>query len=242
VEDSLTEELCNLSLNAISGTNNNECIKIQSLVQNKVMLILIDSGSSHSFVSSQFVEIAGLSTTSINPKRVQLPNGQMLISDKMVPKLEWWCQGHTMTVDMRVLNMGAYDAILGYDWLKHHSPMKCHWVDRTIELWDLGRQIKLQGVKPPELQVQPVEAEHLWKAVKGNGIWAFAVVECVQQAEDQAIPDSIQEVIDQFPELFTDPKQLPPSRAYDHAIPLQPDAVPINCKPYKYSPQHKTEI
>ena len=29
---------------------------------------------------------------------------------------------------------------------------------------------------------------------------------------------------------------------YDHAIPLQPDAVPINSRPYKYSPQHKSEI
>jgi hypothetical protein len=27
-------------------------------------------------------------------------------------------------MDMRVLNMGAFDAILGYDWLKIHSSMK----------------------------------------------------------------------------------------------------------------------
>jgi hypothetical protein len=52
VEDALAEDLCNLSLNAISGTDSCECIKIKSLVQNKVMLILIDSGSSHSFVNS----------------------------------------------------------------------------------------------------------------------------------------------------------------------------------------------
>ena len=28
----------------------------------------------------------------------------------------------------------------------------------------------------------------------------------------------------------------------DHAIPLLPDVVPINSRPYHYSPQHKTEI
>jgi hypothetical protein len=206
------------------------------------MSILIDSGSSHSFVGSQFVETAGLTMASINPKRVQLPNGQMLIFDKMVPSLEWWCQGHTLPVDMRVLNMGAYDATLVYDWLKLHSPLKCHWADRFIEFWDLGRQIKLQGVKPTVLQVQPIKAEQLCKAAKGNDIWAFAIVECVQQAEEQAIPDSVQEVIDQFLDILKDPKQLPPSREYDHAIPLQPDAVPVNYRPYKYSPQQKTEI
>jgi hypothetical protein len=115
VEDTLSEELCNLSLNAISGTENADCIKIRSWVRNKVMLILMDSGSSHSFVSSNFVHIAGLPTVPTNPRTVQLPNGQVLVSDKMVPKLEWWCQGHTLTADMRVLDMGAYDAILGYD-------------------------------------------------------------------------------------------------------------------------------
>jgi hypothetical protein len=36
---------------------------------------------------------------------------------------------------MRVLDIGVYDAILGYDWLKSHSPMICHWKLKTIEFW-----------------------------------------------------------------------------------------------------------
>ena len=42
--------------------------------------------------------------------------------------------------------------------------------------------------------------------------------------------------------MFTDPKALPPQRAYDHTIPLLPGSIPINSKPYYYSPLHKTEI
>jgi hypothetical protein len=49
-------------------------------------------------------------------------------------------------------------------------------------------------------------------------------------------------VINEYTDLFQEPKQLPPSRVYDHAIPLQPDFMPINCRPCKYSPQHKTKI
>jgi hypothetical protein len=139
VEDVLSEELGHLSLNAIAGTDTSDCIKIRSLVNNKIMLILIDSGSSHSFVSACFVAKAGLPTTQVPPKRVKLPNGQTLISDKMVHQLEWWCQGKTLAVNMRILDLDAYDAILGYDWLKPHSPMNCHWENRTIEFQDLGR-------------------------------------------------------------------------------------------------------
>jgi hypothetical protein len=60
VEDSLNEEFGHLSLNAMSTAEDPECIKIQSLVQNKVMLLLLNSGSSHSFVSTTFVQQTGL--------------------------------------------------------------------------------------------------------------------------------------------------------------------------------------
>ena len=57
-EDTLHEEFCQLSLHAISSVDNTNCIKLKARVQDKVMLILVDSGSSHSFISSQFVALA----------------------------------------------------------------------------------------------------------------------------------------------------------------------------------------
>jgi hypothetical protein len=106
----------------------------------------------------------------------------------------------------------------------------------------MDREIKIQGVKQAPLTVQAMEAEQLCKCAKGNDIWAFAVVDCVKEKAEQLIAEDIQSVIDEYGDPFQEPKQLPPSRVYDHAIPLQPDSIPINCRPYKYSPQHKTEI
>lgn len=99
VEDTLTEDFHQLSLHALAGTEGIGCMQIRSLVKKKVMLILLDSGSSHSFVSSSFVDAAGLHTVSTTPKKVKLANGQVLITDQMVPQLEWWCQGHTMRAE-----------------------------------------------------------------------------------------------------------------------------------------------
>lgn len=55
LEDALAAEFCTLSLNAVTGTDTGDSMKLRALVQNKVMLILVDSGSSHSFVSSAFL-------------------------------------------------------------------------------------------------------------------------------------------------------------------------------------------
>ena len=54
-----------------------------------------------------------------------MANGEVLVSDTFVPAVEWWANGHTYRTDMMVLSLGAYDAIIGFDWLRAHSPMKC---------------------------------------------------------------------------------------------------------------------
>uniref|UniRef100_A0A453T3Y2 Uncharacterized protein n=1 Tax=Aegilops tauschii subsp. strangulata TaxID=200361 RepID=A0A453T3Y2_AEGTS len=56
------------------------------------------------------------------------------------------------------------------------------------------------------------------------------------------VPDCIQRVLDEFPDVFTEPTGLPPRRACDHMIPLIPGAQPVNIWPYRHKPEHKTEI
>jgi hypothetical protein len=61
--------------------------------------------------------------------------GKFLSRDiNWVPKLVWWANGHTLQTDIKVLPLRAYDAILGYDWLKPHSPMTGHWDNRTMSI------------------------------------------------------------------------------------------------------------
>lgn len=115
IEDALAADFYQLSLHAIAGTEVGEAMKIRALVNNKVMLILLDIGSSHSFVSNTFLSTVGISALPTTLRQVRLANGDTLITDQWVHQLSWWANGHTLKTDMRVLPLGAYDAILGYD-------------------------------------------------------------------------------------------------------------------------------
>lgn len=86
IEDILASEMCQLSLNAIAGTESKDSMRIRALVQNKVMLILVDSGSSHSFISSSFLRIVGIQSISRKPAQVKVANGNLMISDQVVQK------------------------------------------------------------------------------------------------------------------------------------------------------------
>jgi hypothetical protein len=59
---------------------------------------------------------------------------------------------------------------------------------------------------------------------------------------DGHIPAIIARVLEEFPNVFCEPKELPRHREYDHTITLLPDAAVVNSRPYKYSPLHKDKI
>ncbi|XP_072147882.1 uncharacterized protein [Setaria viridis] len=241
MEDALTAEFCHLSLNAVAGTDSGEAMKLRALVHNKVMLILLDSGSSHSFVSSSFLDKCGITSTPMHPQQVKVANGDTLITSTQVHQLEWWIQGHTFHTDMKVLDIGAFDAILGYDWLNPHSPMICHWENKTIAFKDQGKEVLLQGVLPSKPTLHELSSEKLVKWIAGNDIGAYAVVEVTHSASP-SIPPVVQHLLDEYDDVFSDPNTLPPSRFHDHQIPLLPNSIPVNSKPYRYSPLHKDEI
>lgn len=93
--------------------------------------------------------------------------------------------------------------------------------------------------------MSPITATQLYKGTKGNDTWAFVIIDSLpptQLAPVTSTPPCIQAVLDEHKQVFQDPQTLPPQRCYDHAIPLVPGAVPVNARPYHYSPQHKTEI
>jgi len=131
----------------------------------------LDLESSHSFVSSHFVTLDNLHIIPISPKRVKLPNGQRLTASAQVQNLQWYIRGHTLSSDMLVLDMGPYDAILGHDYLKLHSPIECDWNLNTLEFSLQGHKVKIQGLPNPPLKATPISATWLVNATKGNDTW-----------------------------------------------------------------------
>lgn len=153
-------------------------MRVRALVKNQVMLILVDSGSSHSFVNEEFLLRTRITTTKMKPVQVQPPIGDHLTTDSIVPDMEWWTNGTTFSNNMRVLQMGAYDAILRYDWLSSHSPMICDWKAKTISFDQQGVQVTVKGVSPQPMQLQEISAENLSSGTRGMkyGHWQWSVV------------------------------------------------------------------
>ena len=106
------------------------------------MLLLVDSGSSHTFIDQQLVDKLQCNTKQLQKSlKVKVANGQQMVCDHEVPGLEWWIQGHTFCTDMKVVPLGGYDAILGMDWLSEWGAMTCHWQEKWIKFQRQGKHV-----------------------------------------------------------------------------------------------------
>ena len=52
----------------------------------------------------------------------------------------------------------------------------------------------------------------------------------------------VQQLLQDFDDVFLEPKALPPHHVLDHEIHLLPNSIPINVKPYRYPHFQKEEI
>jgi len=190
--------------------------------------------------------MARLPTELMSRQKIRLADVSSMSTTELVRDLQWYIQGHSFTKDMIVLDQLPYDAILGFDWLLQFSPMHCDWVAKTLQFQHGDQIVTLQGQKPPPVSLSSISAKQMFKSIQDNDVWAYVLVDNpTTESSPQLSPDTsedIQDMLVQYAVIFQDPKQLPPHRAYDHAIPLYPDAVPVNARPYHYSPQHTTEI
>lgn len=88
------------------------------LIYNSLARVLIDSGTSHSFISSSFVHALGLKTELLDFFLCveNLVGGKVLL-DRVCQACDLVIADHLFSFDFVVLEMDVFDVILGIDWL-----------------------------------------------------------------------------------------------------------------------------
>jgi len=132
-------------------------IRFSGTVAGHPALILIDSGSSSSFLSESLA--AKLSSAVLTPQstQVQVAGGGLLLSSGILRNVPWTLDQCTFHSDFRVLPLTAFDAIVGMDWLAAFSPMHIHWQQKWFSIPYHGDSVLLQGLdeeSPSQLLLQ----------------------------------------------------------------------------------------
>lgn len=217
-----------LSVAALHGKSVVNAIQFQGVIQGYTAKILLDSGSSHTFVSANFAPQLQGQSSFTPPLQVKIADGQFLYCSKEFKQLEWSVQHCSFQSSAKVIPLAQYDLIVGMDWLSRFSPMIVDWEHKWLQIPYADSTRMLQG----ELHELPpgsvVQLTHI-----------FGDSSATPPAD---LPLEIAQLIQEFQSVFAPPTGYSPSRECEHDIPLLPGATPVSVRPYRYPPVVKDEI
>jgi hypothetical protein len=162
------ENVLAISLDAVSGGEGNKTIYLWASIHCQQVLVLVDSGSSASFLGSHLLGV--MPGIQLLTRPVKVADGRTLWSRYEVPDCSWLCEGLTFSSNFKILPLGGYDMILGMDWLECHSPMDVHWAQKWLEFEYDQRKVRLQGVLPNTQTCNNITCLQLNSLIRQEGV------------------------------------------------------------------------
>lgn len=222
--DSSDDDLMVLSAETQSNAHETAAIRLPCRIFNLDVVFLLDSGSSHSFISSRLTQNVTSKQQLPKQQKVRIAGGGHLLCNQFIPQCTWSAAGYEFQSDFKILPLQFYDGIIGMDWLSARGTMQVNWNQKWLSFDHKGIPVFLQGELPAQFDYTVVE------------------LQLIQPVTKSSVPAEVQEILDRFVTVFLAPTTLPPRRACDHRIPLIEGARPVHIRPYRYSPELKTEI
>ncbi|KAH0671271.1 hypothetical protein KY285_023835 [Solanum tuberosum] len=208
-------------LNALTGHNQGEnTILVGGTVKKRQLSILIDSGSTHSFIDEHTIQATGHQSSHCPPVRVTVADGNYVMCTSHCKGNLWKMQGQTFMHNPTTFDHEKRCVIIGRKPNKLVLPALVEGSLKMLSSGSMSRILK-----------------------KGNALIAHLFMMSMMPNASEDPPDAaVQEVIDQYVEVFAEPKSLLPMRSLDHAIPLKLGAMPVSLRPYRYNYNQKDEL
>jgi hypothetical protein len=162
VEDSdtseVTEQIClAISKAVVSGVPASRTVRLLGHVAGVPVQILVDSGSSTSFINAALLtQLPDISAVPISAS-VQIAGGGILQCSQLLRQVPWSVGACNFQSDFKVLPLAVFDVVVGMDWLESFSPMQVHWLHKWLAIPYKGSTHILQGLTddiPDQLLLQ----------------------------------------------------------------------------------------
>lgn len=241
VESEEEEEVEYKFMGVLGRMGDFQTLKVEGSIGNVDLLVLMDSGASHNFISPKVTSALGLKITPVKAKSIKLGDGHRVMTEGACLGMKVKLGTIEVVVDALVLELGGLDMVMGVAWLSSLGEVLMDWKKLTMQFVYEDQVVKLQGVKSKECSKGDLNS-FLKDTYGRNGIdywWTqFRSIE----AEKGVNSHAFSELLEEFQEVFKDQIQLPPERATVHQIKLFPDHGTINVRPYRYPHHQKEEI
>jgi hypothetical protein len=216
-EDDVIEEEPTLSALAMHGLKASRTMQVILVMGQHRLVGLVDSGSTHNFISGHAASLLQIPQLSGTKQQVQVANGARLPCLGRLSAVQFGIQDHSFSDSFLVIPLEGFDAVLGVQWLQKLGDISWNFDSLQMYFFLEGGHVSLQGLlhHGKSVQLRSLEVGHDLR---------------------------LQGILDTFKDLFQEPQGLPPSCPCDHRICLKEASDLVVVRPYRYPHRQKDEI
>ncbi|CAH9134345.1 unnamed protein product [Cuscuta epithymum] len=146
--DSEEEVSFGVSMHALKGQVPTDTIKLIGNVKNNNLTILVDSGSTHSFIDHGAAKKINCEVEITNPLQVTVAGGGQIECNSKCPRLEWEMARHCFAASVGIFPLGGYDMVMGVDLMRKLGPIMLDYDYHTITFDHKGQRVVVPGIQP----------------------------------------------------------------------------------------------
>nr|XP_016489435.1 PREDICTED: uncharacterized protein LOC107809347 [Nicotiana tabacum] len=193
VEQEVIEAVC---LNGLSGANKGvNTILVWGTIGNRKLTVLIDSGSTHSFIDATTVKKSGYQAQPFPPVIVIVVDGNYVMCTSICTSYQWKMQSRPFQENLLIILLGGCDMVMGNDWMKKHNPTKFDHEKMCATISKKGNKLILQGITE-EGKLTMITSGAMGKMLrKGQALITHLFMMSAVKAEEQdPIGEAIEEI------------------------------------------------
>ncbi|XP_027936156.1 uncharacterized protein LOC114191172 [Vigna unguiculata] len=216
------------ALTSTKATKLGNLILEPCLMLGQSVLVLFDSGATHSFIANACVGRLKLVKRDLGCELlISTPFSGQVATSSVCVGCSMEVAGHRFKVNLVCLSLEGLDVILGMDWLSNNHI-----------IIDCGRRIL---VFPEHEGLELISAQRVINEVEAGAICFMIVTHAEKNSTAEKI--SVIPVVEEYADVFPDEiPEFPPSRDVDFTIDLILGVGPVSMAPYRMAPTELAEL
>ena len=159
-------------MHALTGLSAPRTMRVAAKVGPVEVMVLVDSGSTHNFISTKMANMLQLPIIPTEPFTVRVANGEQFNCHGRFENVQVMLQNIPFSLTLYSLPLTNLDIVLGIQWLEMLGPVVCNWKKLTMDFYWENETLKLQGVSPQP--IQPASLKEITKEYRqGQSIFAL---------------------------------------------------------------------
>ena len=135
-----------ISCNELEGITTPQTLKMESNIKKKNLILLIDSGSTHTFIHCKVAKELNCFLHPTPKCQVMVANGGNINCFGKCHNIKLAMGEYVLNSSMLSIPMGGADVVLGVKWLQYLGTVAFNFQELFLKFFSKGKEIELRGI------------------------------------------------------------------------------------------------